>query len=100
MGRDTFSFRNYVCPDGHEYREASWASEPTPVCPTCRQTGEINYRHSNHGRSPAMIGDEIDIWVKNGICNDDGSPKRYRSKSEIRAAAAARGLVIYGETPK
>jgi len=55
-----------------------------------------------HGPRPtaAVHGDEIDIEIRHGICNEDGSPKRYRSKSDIRRAAAERGLTIMGETPK
>ena len=32
------------------------------------------------------------LLVEHGLCNDDGSPRRYDSKSAIRAEAKARGL--------
>lgn len=49
-----------------------------------------------------IIGDDIPggLDVKHGICNPDGTPRRYYSKSEIRKAAADAGYSIHGETPK
>lgn len=45
-------------------------------------------------RSTTVIPDSIPggFLAKHGICEDDGTPKRYDSKSEMKAAAAARGL--------
>lgn len=39
-----------------------------------------------------VLGDECDVWVKHGICNSDGTPKRYTSKKDMREAAAKKGL--------
>jgi hypothetical protein len=39
-----------------------------------------------------VISDECDVWVQHGICNEDGTPRHYRFKSEMRAEAARRGL--------
>lgn len=44
--------------------------------------------------------DECDVWIRHGICNPDGSPKRYRSKSEMKKAAFEAGLTQGGDTPK
>lgn len=44
-------------------------------------------------QAPAVIGDECDVWVKNGICNEDGTPRHYRSKAEMRRVAKEKGLV-------
>lgn len=33
------------------------------------------------------------VLIRNGICEDDGSPKRYYTKSSIHAAAKAKGLI-------
>ncbi len=41
------------------------------------------------------IPDECDVWVKHGICNEDGTPRHYRSKSEMRRVARERGLEPY-----
>lgn len=45
-------------------------------------------------RSTTIIGDEIvgGVDIKHGLCNDDGTPRRYYSKSELKAEAKARGL--------
>ena len=41
--------------------------------------------------SATVIGDECDVLVKHGICNEDGSPKRYTSKAEMARTAKERG---------
>lgn len=41
------------------------------------------------------IGDEIDIQMRHGLCNDDGSPKRYTSREQMNRDAKARGLTSY-----
>lgn len=48
-------------------------------------------------RSVVVIGDEIPggIEIAHGICNEDGTPKRYYSRSEIKLACAVKGLVPY-----
>jgi hypothetical protein len=50
--------------------------------------------YGQFNRATAVIGDDIPggIEVKHGLCNPDGSPRRYYSKSEMRAEARARGL--------
>ena len=52
------------------------------------------------GASASVHGDEIDVWIKNGICNPDGSPKRYRSREEMKRATFEAGLVQGYDTPK
>lgn len=44
------------------------------------------------GKPPSVIGDECDITVKHGLCNPDGSPRRYRSKAEMAAEGRRRNL--------
>jgi hypothetical protein len=48
-------------------------------------------------RSAAIWGDEIPggLEIANGICNEDGTPKRYYSKTEIRQACAVKGVIPY-----
>jgi hypothetical protein len=43
----------------------------------------------------AVIPDDIPggVLIEHGICNEDGSPRRYYSKSEMAAEAKRRGLV-------
>lgn len=42
----------------------------------------------------AVHGDEIPggVWMKHGICNEDGTPKRYDSKHDIVRALDKAGL--------
>lgn len=42
-----------------------------------------------------VIGDEIPggVEIRHGLCNEDGSPRRYYSKSEMAREASRRGLV-------
>lgn len=44
--------------------------------------------------SAGVIGDDIPggIEINHGICNEDGSPRRYYSKSEMVREAKRRGL--------
>ena len=42
-----------------------------------------------------VIGDEIDVEIKHGLCNDDGTPKRYRSRTQLNKDAKAHGLLNY-----
>ena len=45
------------------------------------------------GNGPKAIGDECDVWVKNGICWPNGEPRHYDSKSAMKREADAQGLV-------
>lgn len=44
-----------------------------------------------------VIPDEIPggIEIKHGLCNEDGSPRRYDSKSAMAAEAKRRGMTNY-----
>lgn len=58
-----------------------------PFCPHAKYGGDV-------------IGDEIDVWVKHGLCHEDGSPRRFRSLSELKREAYAQGYSVGGDTPK
>src|ERR1043165_457482 len=53
------------------------------------------------GVAPGIAVDSIPggLWVRHGLCNEDGSPRRYDSVSEIKAEAYRRNLTIMGDTP-
>lgn len=83
------------CPDcGHvviDYLERD-GTPPRPLeCPTCHH--QTLDRALLGGVTAAVHGDEIDIWVKHGICNDDGSPRHYRSRAEMRRVTVEKNLV-------
>jgi hypothetical protein len=44
-----------------------------------------------------VIGDECDIWVKNGLCNSDNTPRHFTSKEALRKAADKAGMTNYVE---
>lgn len=50
----------------------------------------------------SVIGDDIPggVWIRHGICNPDGTPKKYYSKSEIKKAAFENNLTHGFDTPK
>lgn len=67
-------------------------NEPYPFC-TCGTRMGRKFT-ACAGASPTVIQDSIEggIDIRHGICNDDGTPKRYYSRTEIRNAARAKGL--------
>ena len=70
-------------------------NDPLPACPECGSPCEKVWL--NH--AVAVIGDDIPggLLIKHGLCNEDGSPRRYYSKSEIAREAKRRELVNYVE---
>ncbi len=46
------------------------------------------------GKGPKAHGDEIDIRVSNALCHADGSPRRFRSKTELRKAEQKAGVSL------
>ena len=98
---DTMKKRKYACPNDHDIlTEIRWGRDPLPFCSTCQSEmyetfGEVN-------QSSMISTDDIPggLEIRHAICNPDGTPRKYYSKSEIRKAAAEAGYTIHGETPK
>ena len=66
---------------------------PDEWCAQCFDKGRLQVMQRAWLTKPAnVIGDECDVWVRHGICNPDGSPKRYRSKSEMHRAGKEKHL--------
>lgn len=63
-----------------------------PPCPACHAPTTRLWLPTS---VPAIKGDEIPggVWIRNGVCNADGTPKKYYSYSEIEKAANAKGYV-------
>lgn len=63
-----------------------------PECPTCHGPTIRLFLPTS---LPMVLGDSIPggIEIKHGLCNPDGSPKKYYSHSEIHKAAKAKHLV-------
>lgn len=73
----------------HEQRDLYLRIGERPPCPTCGEPTETLW-----DATPGVIGDDIPggVWIKHGVCNEDGSPRKYYSKSEIAKEAKRRGL--------
>src|SRR6266850_1642877 len=54
--------------------------------------GEGHFRRVWLAKASGVIGDECDVTVKHGLCNEDGSPRRWRSKAAMVAEARKRGI--------
>lgn len=70
-------------------------------CERCGAAIEIgDYPFCPHGRSAlTVVGDDIPggLEIRHGLCNADGTPRRYYSKTEIAREAKRRGLVNHVE---
>ena len=66
-------------------------SSPDAPC-SC---GGVLKRKTFPGKSALVIPDSIPggVWIRHGICNDDGTPRRYDSHSEMREAAKVKNMV-------
>ena len=75
------------------------------ICDRCYKPSDVGeHGHmlcplESRRRAPTVWVDDIPggIEITNGICNEDGTPKRYYSKTEIRDACLAKGMMPYHE---
>ena len=97
----SFKRENVSCPCGWRGYAFMWHYDTSKPCPTCGAAATRDAVDAPN-QAPGVIPDDIPggLDVKNAICNEDGSPRRYYSRSEIRREAAQRGYTIMGETPK
>lgn len=73
----------------------------TTLCPECGDEygiGQFPFcsgKGSHSKGTGVVVEDSIPggYLVEHGLCNPDGSPRRYYSKSEMRREADKRGLV-------
>jgi hypothetical protein len=70
-----------------------WTHEPLPPCPTCDGLLEPA-EWAEPARAATVRGDEIDVVIEHGLCHADGTPRRFRSRQELRAAEQAAGLRV------
>ena len=66
------------------------------TCEKCQKelsVGEFPFCPHGFGANGA-VGDDIPggVWIKHGICNEDGSPRKYYSYSSMREEAKRRGV--------
>ena len=67
-----------------------YALPESPPCPSCGAATERVW--FSVGRAPTVIGDECDVWIKHGICEENGEPRHFTSKAEIARVAKEKGL--------
>ena len=65
-------------------------------CDKVLEVGDFPFCPHPH-QANSVIGDDIPggIAIRHGLCNEDGTPRKYYSKSEMRREAERRGLVNY-----
>ena len=78
-----------TCVNGHEQRDKYLKLGERPPCPECGLPTETLW-----DSPPNVIGDDIPggYVVRHGLVNEDGSPRKYYSKSEMLKEAKRRGL--------
>ena len=77
------------CPSCHIERiDVFVNTEAMPTC-DCGAVTERLWSKPSH-----VIGDDIPggVWIEHGLCNADGSPRKYYTKSEMALEAKRRGL--------
>jgi hypothetical protein len=87
-----------VCPVetcGHSLLDIFLEFGAPCACPTCGT--EMIRLWVGAQSSAAIIGDECDVTVRHGLCHEDGTPRRFTSKEEMKRVAAAKGLVNHVE---
>src|SRR5216684_5133408 len=95
---DVFKIRHFRCEAGHQHKQLWWGLDAPPTCPECPlQTLETGPERT--GKSAYVHGDECDVLIRHGICNEDGTPKRYTSKEQIKRDAYEAGYNQGTDTP-
>lgn len=82
-----------ACPNCHRQMLDQLEPSDAPVvrCPVCNVPTERVWVQ----KASAIIGDEIDVTIRNGLCHADGTPRRFRSRAELKAAEKQAGMVNY-----
>lgn len=100
--RKTYREWAVMCQCGFKGGVWGWSNELPLPCPTCQNPTESQYVSASV--SPAVVGDDIpgglEIKHGKGLINEDGTPKRYYSRTELRRACNENGWTIGGDTPK
>jgi len=83
-------FYDIACDSGHEETDVMLKVDEVKPCSTCG--APTHHLWKSFG---SVVPDEIPggVEIRHGICNDDGTPKRYYSKSEMVKAAKEKGLI-------
>lgn len=100
MKGGTFKLWPIWCHDCQKaFNELGWNYELPLACPDCSHTTVMNF-DEQFDRAPGVIGDELhDYSANHGVCNEDSTPRKFYSKTDLKRALNEKGLVIAGDTP-
>jgi hypothetical protein len=94
VDKHTFTTRPFHCTEDCDYalKVLGWDYDVAPECPTHGASMELDF--GQFGKAPGVIPDDIPggILIRHGLCNPDGSPRRYDSRSAMKAEGERRGL--------
>lgn len=64
------------------------------TCDKCQHELQIgDFPFCPHGKQAnSVIGDEIDVTIRNGLCHPDGTPQRFTSRAELKREEKKRGM--------
>ena len=84
------------CSNGHTKLDCIEPSVVTvdPVCACGEPMKRVWMQRANAVKDDSIPGG---VWIEHGLCNPDGTARRYDSYSDIRREAAARGLIHASE---
>lgn len=99
--RKTYRAWPVYCSCGFEGKLWGWSTDRLP-CPSCELP--LLPLEARASVSAAIVTDDIpgglEIRHGKGMINEDGSPKRYYSRTELRRACNENGWTVAGDTPK
>lgn len=84
-----------VCPGCGDVHVDVWIDLASPRYPLCDRCHVPMERHRRYAIATPAHSDGFrgGVWIEHGLCNPDGSPRRYFSQTEIDREAKRRGLV-------
>jgi hypothetical protein len=89
-------FYDLTCKNNHEQIDVLLKLGERPPCPICGEATSTLWRASSN-----VITDDIPggLEIRHGICNEDGTPRKYYSKSEIVKEAKRKGYSVGTDVP-
>lgn len=82
------------------FTELGWSYNIPLPCPSCGTPTALNYDEP-FDRAPGLITDDIPggVEIRHGLVDEAGNPRRFYSKTEMKAAANELGLKWADDTP-
>jgi hypothetical protein len=103
MSLGTFKEWPFYCMACDEpFKHLAWGNQlgQPAHCPKCSSEGYYN-PHLKMGKAPGLITDDIPggMEIRHGLVQEDGSPKKFYSKTDIKRAANEAGLNWADDSP-